>query len=555
MQVSLILFESVLVSYDLKNNKKCLMKACKSYLREEKVLSVSLIDIKIGNIDAKNEILTFDSFSKDGKSSFSNSFYTIDQMFIDSFVEGHSYFVTGLKGSGKTSILRYIDSIVSKNNHCVEYVLFKSDVKEEDREQFSKNSIAIVGDGEFATGNDYESVINIFLHRIICAAAVKNRIFKDNDEFKKYQKLLRLEGEGEFSAIRRFLPRLSKGTLKLAAGVSFIKAEFGAEFEGRAVSEASVPVNYLTGKVQEVFESLKVDSKRKIYILIDELEAAFRNTVQYKRDCCIIRDFIVEIDRINRTSRCNNLNVVVLACLRTEVIRSIDAAGKEINKMVFDFGHQISWHDKGGGKRHPLIALICKKIRAAYQLADRGRECSGDDEDILLQFFPPTVNDIEIERYLLNNSWYRPRDLVRMLMLIQKKYPKSTSFQATAFEGIRKDYSRESWEEITEELLAGYSKGAIVGVREVLLGFRPYFSVADFEKRCNTKKNESKNVAELIGKHTPLDVLKDLYRVGAIGNSFCSTKKGFAFRGDDDFVDNAEVMVHYALRRELSIES
>ena len=142
-----------------------------------------------------------------------------------------------------------------------------------------------------------------------------------------------------------------------------------------------------------------------------------------------------------------------------------------------------------------------------------------------------------------------------MLMLIQKKYPKSTSFQATAFEGIRKDYSRESWEEITEELLAGYSKGAIVGVREVLLGFRPYFSVADFEKRCNTKKNESKNVAELIGKHTPLDVLKDLYRVGAIGNSFCSTKKGFAFRGDDDFVDNAEVMVHYALRRELSIES
>lgn len=518
-------------------------------------LKVSIGDLKIGNIDAKNEILDLESFPGDGKSSFSNSFYTIDQMFIDSFVQGRSYFITGLKGSGKTSILRYVDSIVSKDNHCVEYVLFKTNVKEEDREHFAKNSITIVGDDEFTAGSDFESILNIFLHRIICASAVKNRIFKDNTYFKRYQKLLRLEGEGEFSAIRRFLPRLSKGTIKLAAGGSFITAEFGVDFEGRGVSEASVPANYLAERVQEAFAELEVDSKRRIYILVDELEAAFRSTAQYKRDCNIIRDFIIEIDRINRASRCNKLNVVVMACLRTEVIRSIETSGKEINKIVFDFGHQISWHDKGRSQRHPLIALICKKIRSAYQLADRNSECgSYDDESILSQLFPQFVMNIQIERYLLNNSWYRPRDLVRILMLIQRKYPKSTSFQTPGFEEIRKSYSQESWGEITEELLAGYSKGAINGIREILLGFRPYFSVADFEKRCIDKQHENKNITELMKNHSPLDILKDLYRVGAIGNSFTNGKKGFAFRGDDDFIDSVNVMIHYALRRELSVD-
>lgn len=518
-------------------------------------MEIKIGDLKVGNIDAKNEILNLETTTGDGKDSFIKSFYTIDQMFIESFISGQSYFITGLKGSGKTSILRYIDAIVSKDENSVEYILFKSNIKEEDREHFSKNSISIISDGDFPIQSDYESIVNIFFHRIICAVATKKNLYKDNESFKKYQKLLTIEGESVLTAIKRLLPKLTKGSIKLAAGSDFVSGEFGLEFEGRGVSEASVPISILAERVNDVFTTLEPAIGKKIYILVDELETAFRNTNQYIRDCNIIRDFIVEIERINSISREHDLNIAIIACLRTEVIRSIDTSGKEINKAIFDFGHEITWHDKGRDSQHPLISLLCTKIRAAYSLLEpRSKYAALPDDKIISELFPPTILDVDIAQYLLSNSWYRPRDIIRMIMLIQRKYPSHTKFQKTGFEEVRKKYSQDSWTEITEELLASYSKGAMKGLLTILRGFKPYFSQADFSHRCTSKSYADANVKELLKKHSSDDILYDLYRVGVIGNDIPKLgKKRFVFRGDDELIIEEQMMIHFALRRGLDI--
>lgn len=78
-------------------------------------------------------------------------------------------------------------------------------------------------------------------------------------------------------------------------------------------------------------------------------------------------------------------------------------------------------------------------------------------------------------KYLLHHTWYRPRDIVRLLILAQKEFPKKESFDHQVFDTIKRQYSTDSWIEMTEELRATYKEDEIEVIRRILYGFKPYF--------------------------------------------------------------------------------
>jgi hypothetical protein len=67
--------------------------------------NLKLKDIYFGNIDAKNELL---NDSIDEIERFVNGFCLPPNIIIDDFLNKGKYFITGLKGIGKTALLRYI---------------------------------------------------------------------------------------------------------------------------------------------------------------------------------------------------------------------------------------------------------------------------------------------------------------------------------------------------------------------------------------------------------------------------------------------------------------
>lgn len=86
-------------------------------------------EIFIGDIDAKNEILKQSDIDA---RVFMNGFSIPDHYRADEFDAGRIAFLLGFKGTGKTSLLRWMADERGKHGHSCHFLLFKSEVLEED---------------------------------------------------------------------------------------------------------------------------------------------------------------------------------------------------------------------------------------------------------------------------------------------------------------------------------------------------------------------------------------------------------------------------------------
>ena len=96
---------------------------------------LTLKDIPLGNIDAKNEVL---SGAPEEIERFLAAYVTPPALVIDKFVNRQKYYVVGLKGTGKTALLRYISLQLERDDAVSSFVLFKSDLDEDLKKDFSK---------------------------------------------------------------------------------------------------------------------------------------------------------------------------------------------------------------------------------------------------------------------------------------------------------------------------------------------------------------------------------------------------------------------------------
>lgn len=100
-----------------------------------------------------------------------------------------------------------------------------------------------------------------------------------------------------------------------------------------------------------------------MFLFLDELELSFTNSKAYKRDAKLIRDLIIVVDKFNKLCRKLRYDVFALCSVRSEVLNAVGSTGKEINKVIEDFGVMVSWHQAGGDLRdHPLIKIILKRL-------------------------------------------------------------------------------------------------------------------------------------------------------------------------------------------------
>lgn len=73
---------------------------------------MQLKDINFGKVDAKNE-LKEDSDIQNLK--FEQAYLVPDYIDMDALKDGRKYIISGMKGTGKTALLRYIDIQLRKN--------------------------------------------------------------------------------------------------------------------------------------------------------------------------------------------------------------------------------------------------------------------------------------------------------------------------------------------------------------------------------------------------------------------------------------------------------
>lgn len=511
---------------------------------------LKLKDIPLGSIDAKNEVL---SNTPEEVARFLNSFVTPPALTIEKFLSRHKYYIVGLKGTGKTALLRYISLKLEEDEQSVSsFVLFKTDVDEDLRKDFSRAArIQLVAENADAyDGDDFETVWRWFIYRKIASAIQEGlaQPFQENGNLASFLALVSSEAltKPERAGLMRLVPNIRKGTIEISQS-----PKLGLEMEWDKNGRAKVNFNDLVRRADYAFQSLEPDSIR-LNIFFDELELNYGSNKQYQRDSRLVRDLIVSIERLNAVAKSKGFPLCLYAAVRSEVLGAVESLGKEINKPITDFGSAILWNRPGlDAAQQPLLAIVEQRINSARSAAGLK---TLNTADLWKEYFPGQINNQRPQVYILHNSWYRPRDIVRLLISIQDQYPDETSFILQGIEAVRKIYSTASWVEITEELKAKYKPSEVDGIKYIFYGYKQISSLTELASRADTVAQDHVETKQLLERMALKEILKDLFRIGVVGNIDKHRERmRFSFRGDDEIIFDNDIFIHNALRAHLSI--
>lgn len=267
----------------------------------------------------------------------------------------------------------------------------------------------------------------------------------------------------------------------------------------------------------------------------------------------MVRDLLFVTSQLNEFFRYNDKGCHIISAVRSEVIEGMGSIGQEVDRLVYDKGVKINWHFERRSTHHPLFEMIAKKIRQS--------DASSRDlatKDVISKYFPETVRSEPIDQYLLDRSFYRPRDLVWRLTIIQEQYPSEITFSNDILINTESEYSKKMWAEIAYELSASYSHEEIQAIEMLISGSADKFLLHHLEARSEILCKQSESMRRLGARAGLIDILQDLYRLGAIGNYFREGSSGadmrnrWAFRGDPTLLPNKQMTINHCLHKRLS---
>lgn len=517
---------------------------------------IKIKDIYAGKPDAKDEV------DVEGYDRFLNSFILPSCFNVNSIIDDSFCFISGYKGAGKTALLYYLqDYVVSQDSSTVtSFVLFKGDYSDTERQEMTHasrrlvSSISITNDIVLET-EDFEKIWRWLLYVRIWQdnESYSENLFEKNDEWNKFESLIKKIN----SIVKKrkiIIPKCLKiGTAITENGV-MVKPEAEIDFTNPKVSETEAYrklANYID-ELDEIFPRLtKTDIP--YYIFVDELEAYFGEEKIFYRDLRLIRDLIFTVKKFNLLMKNMNGGTVKIICsIRKEIINSINRfiVSKELNKTISGFDVSLNWnYNNTNSFSHPILKILLKRI----MMAEKVEDTIENEKEIIKKWFPDNSEDFDAASYILNNTWLKPRDIVRLILVSKSGLSgEKNSFSRETLDIARKEYANESLIEIKEEMRALYSETQIDTIFSCLTGFRKRFTFAQLDEKINKyyKKSFLSNNIE--------QILNDLYRLGVIGNySQGSDLYRWQHKGDDQLIlsDDWNLCVHNGLISALSLSS
>ncbi len=477
-----------------------------------------LSQIIFGKTDAFNELNTF------GQDYFMGSFVSNPKYHIDEFLSGSRYYICGKKGTGKSALIKYLECYFSANNcNLVFSVRFKSDIEQVDKDSFeqiaTKSDSASTEDkydtASIVDQSSYVLVWKTFLiNQIITRASLGEFcVFKETDDYRLLVSLLKcIYGESTSPSV--VMPKIKKGSVELtAAFAQSLSASLKLELE---FDSGKKRINYtkLSKKVYQLFSQLEF-ARSPVYVLIDELELSVRNKYHFEKDVALVRDLIIAIDDMNSVSSEKGMNIHIIAAIRSEVLRNVRSAGYELTKPIEDRGIEINWFQKGGSYiDNQLLTIIENKIRASEQ-------ANGfyPSNNIWEKYFCGEVNGEETRRFILNNSLYRPRDIIRLMSAIHNQIGTAEKFTQEMFDKAQQEYSELMWTEIKDELRLSYSEDEVNDIFTLLNRITMPFSYDSLVERITMLGKFYPNMPTLLDSSKLAQILNKLYELGVIGNT------------------------------------
>lgn len=507
-----------------------------------------LRQIVFGKTDAFNELNTF------GQEYFVGSFVSNPKYHVEDFISGSRYFICGKKGTGKSALLKYLEChFMQDAKNLVFPVRFKSEIEQVDKDSFEQIAAKSDGEEKYDTSSileqsSYVAVWKTFLiNQIITRASVGEYcIFNETEDYRLLVTLLKcIYGESKTPSI--VMPKIKRGSVELTATYAqSLSASLKLELE---FDDNKKRINYakLSKKVYQLFSQLEF-VRTPVYVLIDELELSVRNKHQFEKDVALVRDLIIAIDDMNSTCSDRGMEIHIIAAIRSEVLRNVRSAGHELTKPIEDRGIEINWFQRGGSYTdNPLLKIIENKIRASEQMNGFAQS-----SNVWEEYFSNEVNGEETRKFILNNSLYRPRDVIRMMSAIHNQIGTAERFTQEVFDKAQQEYSELMWTEIKDELRLSYSEEEVEAIFVLLNRIKMPFSYDSLIERIAQLGRFYPNIPELMDNAKLTQVITKLYDLGVIGNT--GKPMNFIFLGKTAIDPLGMMVIHTPLRNYFSVQ-
>lgn len=517
-----------------------------------------LKDLYIMKIDAKQELDNMNDIKDINR--FKQLILVPDGINIDSLLDGDRYYLTGEKGAGKTALLIYTalkaDELFNAERA---FIIFK-ELSQEEREDYSGLAhVTNYDQNEVQSILDYEYVWWWVFHNTIAETILTSskEIFIQNDALNTYLAAVNAIKTNPRGAGRR-MPIITKDGYVEASVVVPIKGvtvnlSGKINFEANPADAKKVRFSTHINELNRLYTNLE-SGESQLYVIVDEMNLSRKNAEEYERDVTMIRDLIIAIERFNAVSKNSHDNVRIIGAVRNEVINSVKTTGKEINKAIESYGIPIDWTQYNEESfRHPLIKLLINYFKISDELSNIRPENS--DEAEYRKWVGENIYNSPSEETIRNYTLYRPRHVVRLLNISKIRCGTHEKITEQTFNQIKRQYSLECWNEITEELALAYTTKELEMIKEWLTGMPWQTTYSIMKEKATTLWGNGPEGEKLLQRFD--DLMRDLYQSGVIGNYSRGVRGSrpshrWYFRGDETLLKTQDIQIHKIFQTVLS---
>lgn len=505
---------------------------------------INIEDIYFGDRDALHEYMKQD---REDINVLDNSFVNPPRVRMEELISGARFYILGPKGSGKTTLLWHLKRAGVSNKSKV--ILFKTDLKKEDRDRLDKmvDMIVVEDQREFRLEMDYKTIWEWYILKNIIRTIDPNDLIEGGEYFKDVVLLLEADNKRFNTLYDKFNIDSVKGNIKLNIDLGALKSEISAEVSARRTEENRIPLLDLVRLVQECVTRFRLKSGVSVRLYFDELEFYMSEDGDGERDRRMVRDLLFAIYNINKIFSEKNINIVTYASVRYEILNSIKSTNQELDKIVTSFGVSLDWYQESIDS-HPILNIVERKINYS-EIIKNGNYT----EDVWSSYFPQFIYKTGFKKYLLDNGIHRPRGVIlRLISAAEQAYGRD-HFIASDFIDSEDRFGQIMLDEFFDEISAIYDGSGREAIISIFRGNKYEFTINDIERRLNEAARRNKDAARIRDKLGAENLLRLLFRIGMIGNQFNlddgRERNVWAVRGFTDPIIERRFVLHRSIRK------
>lgn len=477
------------------------------------------------------ELEAFDEANMD-EQFFENTFVMPKSLSMESLRNNRKFIVVGRKGTGKTAVQMKLGDQLKRRGYFTHYFRFFYDLRSDDYAEIAKTQSEV----------SYTSVSNqrsLFLHYDF--RDVWERVF-----FQRIANTLVSEGYSngftefalpEKSTISNIFEGIGRAlTVKITTKMGPIASEIGFDLS-KIATDGAIQIKTFNKILRELFKKHCIQFQ--MYLFVDELVFS---RLDAKEDeitlrAAMVRDIIRTAWELNYFCFMENLEFHFICSIRPEVRNLINDLDSESGKYLDGKDVELNWITDTGENRSLVHDVLVKKIEYSYK------------NTVYHKIFAESIHfsdkTLSIEQFIRDNTWGRPRDIVRLLLAVQKKSPSAEMISETVIKAGLSEYSRMSLKELIDELGVTFGHAILDSIR------------GGIKKRTYSGPDEFWNAVNIGKLNLNREVfMKEVFDLGLIGGYLPKTGRFFwAHRGETYLKPGHQIMIHAGLWNELSIRS